>query len=664
MFTYDEKKFFACPPVNVQPCTGEKPRYSMAEQVEYTSRQLRETLNRLMMFEKTVSEKYDELRSVMTQDNVTFKSLMEDAWSDFTSHVTSEINLYESNIDSIVALFKNAVNARLDEFNENHANAFADYQQELKEQVDTYLEGFDGQYNEFKSEVNVKLNNFTTRLDSQDSRVSDAVMYMKTNLNSSLDSLLHEMKDNGEISGVIQSTIFVSVKDYGAKGDGTTDDSATINAAIEAADDNGIVYIPAGTYAVGNAITIPSNRHIVGTPFTTIKRLPNALQNYEVISVNDAELVTIENVIVYGDKMNHQGTSGEWGNCVAINNSNDITIRNCEMHDGWGDGIYVNAGERIVIENCLVWNNRRNGISVICGDVEIRDCTIRDTSGTAPESGICFECNEVSDYVNARVVNCHFINNKYGVSINGSDNIYNVTVDGCDFAKNNGVYVCRTVTDDIGGYLVVRNSLFTSDIGVVFDAKTNTGMPVMIENCQFHCDNIGVRIGYVGMDAACVLGGITINNCLFSKWGASSYPIMIRGGVNTAATYDDIIINSKFVNASHSSVYVSAATTGELRIYEGIPTKTISSNVSLQRDVFTNVRLNTEAALRVVTMYEEFPYHVPVEFKITGRNKAQFHTPNGEIIQNASNLMDVEIDDYATVIVEHLSSGNWSVQKL
>jgi len=53
----------------------------------------------------------------------------------------------------------------------------------------------------------------------------------------------------------------VSVKDFGAVGDGVTDDSAAIQAAINA---NAGVYFPAGTYAVLTTINLANNSYLTG----------------------------------------------------------------------------------------------------------------------------------------------------------------------------------------------------------------------------------------------------------------------------------------------------------------------------------------------------------------------------------------------------------------
>lgn len=57
---------------------------------------------------------------------------------------------------------------------------------------------------------------------------------------------------------------FVSVKDYGAIGDGVIDDTAAIQGALNAAPAGATVVMPPGTYRVSTVITVPSGVQLVG----------------------------------------------------------------------------------------------------------------------------------------------------------------------------------------------------------------------------------------------------------------------------------------------------------------------------------------------------------------------------------------------------------------
>jgi len=87
-------------------------------------------------------------------------------------------------------------------------------------------------------------------------------------------------------TGAVQRTVesklqdIVSVKDFGAVGDGVADDTAAIQAAIDSLTSGGVIIFPKGKYLVSSTITINTpNIHLKGTgkaPFTSIALLPGA----------------------------------------------------------------------------------------------------------------------------------------------------------------------------------------------------------------------------------------------------------------------------------------------------------------------------------------------------------------------------------------------------
>ena len=66
-----------------------------------------------------------------------------------------------------------------------------------------------------------------------------------------------------------------SVKDFGATGDGSTNDTTAIQAAINAARGLGKVVFPRGTYRVNRTIEVPSNSHLVGEGKATVIKMMN-----------------------------------------------------------------------------------------------------------------------------------------------------------------------------------------------------------------------------------------------------------------------------------------------------------------------------------------------------------------------------------------------------
>ena len=63
--------------------------------------------------------------------------------------------------------------------------------------------------------------------------------------------------DFDEIAGIINNGPFINVKTFGVVGDGITDDTATVQAAIDAADSSGMsVLFPPGSYLLSGGVTV------------------------------------------------------------------------------------------------------------------------------------------------------------------------------------------------------------------------------------------------------------------------------------------------------------------------------------------------------------------------------------------------------------------------
>lgn len=220
----------------------------------------------------------------------------------------------------------------------------------------------------------------------------------------------------------------VNVRDQGAKGDGTTDDTAAIQAAVDAAGAGGTVYFPPGTYLC---------RRIIGTGKSNITL--HGVRGASILLYNPTGAGAVDPIIGWNlatkpatnDRnitirdITFSGTGALNPNQALLHMSaiDGLTVHNCEFLNMQGDGINVartavggtDTGVRnraIRITACLfdgVNYTGRNGITVIAGeDVLISENTFTRLTDRSMPGAIDFEPNafDTSAIINdVRIVN-------------------------------------------------------------------------------------------------------------------------------------------------------------------------------------------------------------------------------------------------------------------
>jgi parallel beta-helix repeat protein len=223
------------------------------------------------------------------------------------------------------------------------------------------------------------------------------------------------------------------VKSFGATGDGKTDDTLAIQAALDAtAKAAASLCISDGVYmvkAVDDAgkprgVSVGSNTTLQMSAGATLRAIPNGAPGYSVLGIRDQTNVTINGGTVEGDRDAHTGTKGEWGFGVAIYGSSNVTVVGVTARNCWGDGFYVGTGSKrsaqITFKAIIADNNRRQGLSIVDGSgVTVQDSTFTNTHGTPPAYGIDLEPNAGASVQNVSITNCKFDNNYAGVGVSG-----------------------------------------------------------------------------------------------------------------------------------------------------------------------------------------------------------------------------------------------------
>ncbi len=132
-----------------------------------------------------------------------------------------------------------------------------------------------------------------------------------------------------------KSSDFINAKDFGATGNGTTDDASAINAALAAAlaGNIGTVYLTAGTYRVGSFIVMKAGVRLLGDGLATVTQA-NGANLSVLVSGTSANGATLENVIVDG---NRSGNTDN-GSVVLVHayTGNDLTVKYCTIQNSPG----------------------------------------------------------------------------------------------------------------------------------------------------------------------------------------------------------------------------------------------------------------------------------------------------------------------------------------
>jgi hypothetical protein len=224
------------------------------------------------------------------------------------------------------------------------------------------------------------------------------------------------------------SPLVVNVKQKGAKGDGRTDDTAAIQAAIdEIAGTGGSVLVPTGTYmvdAVGKSrLALKSDMTLKLSKDATLKAIPNDSDKYSILLISAASNVTVTGGTLEGDRLEHTGTSGEWGMGIRIDRgASHVTISGLTAKKMWGDGFYVQGATDVKFCSVLADNNRRQGLSIIEAEgLLVTHSVFKNTRGTRPSAGIDFEPDTPAQQIaNVRIEGSQFTDNAgAGIQISG-----------------------------------------------------------------------------------------------------------------------------------------------------------------------------------------------------------------------------------------------------
>ena len=336
-----------------------------------------------------------------------------------------------------------------------------------------------------------------------------------------------------------------NVKDYGAVGDGTTDDTDAIMSMIN---DVGYAFFTKGTYACNLSIT--SECSLFGA---------NAKNTFLTAKDSSKPVIYAKNVAINcTDLCCTGGTSG-----IQLDSTNSSVITRCITYLNSSYGIYINGKNANVdregllqIANCI---SERNGQGYFIKDYP--DFSMIGCVGTSNASAMNNGYNLNISNCAGKIVNSHFFNyNDYAgyyrpkaslltsgdseftnCHIEGGYDV-NITIDSGSPSFNN----C-SIYASFGSYSVWINNSSSRPLfnGCIFGGAAADGESYQPE----WISQIGGNGSSYGVLSGCNIYGQIFSNTNFTNWYVSGY---VR---NTTSTFTDTISPTTAMNVMAEGTY-------------------------------------------------------------------------------------------------------------
>lgn len=314
-----------------------------------------------------------------------------------------------------------------------------------KSEVDTAIYEVHSKMDRLEQEMNDGIDTVEAIAHTVDDKIADADASMKAQVaevEADLEGLHAKDEELSEqLADIENNMVSVNIKEFGAVGDGVTDDTAAINGAIEFAYNNNIynVIVPSGVYMINADLTetdrntggirIKSNINLLMSDTTILKSIVSTAEYYNVISAVKCNNFTISGGTIQCDKNREDGNKGQ-GIGIYVQDCSNSSIKNILIKDALGDGIIVcnsyEAGgksDKIILQNITIDGARRNGLSILVAqDIDIHNCTFTNNGTIDPKYAIDIEPDydwNHDDTRNINIRNCIFENNTNGIMTAG-----------------------------------------------------------------------------------------------------------------------------------------------------------------------------------------------------------------------------------------------------
>lgn len=379
---------------------------------------------------------------------------------------------------------------------------------------------------------------FTLRVAAEegDRLIARAGVDMGANLANNAATVVYTGKGAGAVATTVQARLrnICSVADYAPVGDGVADDSAAIQAAIDAmsAAGGGTVLFPQGTYGVGVTVTIPSNVRLLGSGVgvSTIKALA-------ALAITDPMLANVSGDTGAGVRVDtnitleHLTFDGSGRTYPAWDQNTDPpTYGGLSQANARGYLVRFYSAINTRVLSCE-FKGHQSLVLAMCGGLNelVQGCTFSG-NGKVDDISPCIYGNasfpNSTPAVNLRVVGNSFYNcNRGGVRFAvGSGTVVGNTF---DTLKEYGIHVESGSDVTISGN-TIKNIVISDIVANGIEIENSAAGRVVIDG------NIFNACGLRAVAAGGVVDFAITNNIIYECGGSTNYPAL-NGPLNYAA---------------------------------------------------------------------------------------------------------------------------------
>ncbi len=240
----------------------------------------------------------------------------------------------------------------------------------------------------------------------------------------------------------------LDARDFGARGDGRHDDTAALQAGIDALPAGGTLSLGPGAYVIDpeRSLRLRSRMRLAMTRETRLVARANAAPRAYVLLIEGVHDVEVSGGRIVGDRDHHLSTAGEWGHGIMVRGAESVLLRDLHIARCWGDGISVGgiSGEHVTpsrdirIEDVLCTGNRRQGLTIgRSRNVRVLRSHFLATRGTLPGCGIDIEPDPGDSAEDIAIDSCTLSGN-HGAGLQVYARGRRITVRRCSIRGNRG----------------------------------------------------------------------------------------------------------------------------------------------------------------------------------------------------------------------------------